>query len=47
MRWPGYPRYRDVSALFSVVYNAVLFALQAMRIESPASSALAAVSLRV
>jgi hypothetical protein len=20
MRWPGYPRYRDVSALFSVVY---------------------------
>ena len=34
MRWPGYPRYRDVSALFSVVYNAVLIALQAMRIET-------------
>ena len=34
MRWPGYPRYRDVSALFSVVYSAVLFALQAMRIET-------------
>ena len=34
MRWPGYPRYRDVSALFSVVYNAVLFAPQAMRIET-------------
>jgi hypothetical protein len=34
MRWPGYPRYRDVSALFSVVYSAVLFAMQAMRIET-------------
>jgi hypothetical protein len=33
MRWPGYPRYRDVSALFSVVYSAVLFAMQAMRIK--------------
>jgi hypothetical protein len=34
MRWPGYPRCRDVSALFSVVYSAVLFAMQAMRIET-------------
>ena len=35
MRWPGYPRYRDVSALFSVVYSALLFAMQqAMTIET-------------
>jgi hypothetical protein len=35
MRWPGYPRYRDASALFSVVYQgAVLFAVRAMRIET-------------
>jgi hypothetical protein len=35
MRWPGYPRYRDASALFSVVYQgAVLFAMRAMRIET-------------
>jgi hypothetical protein len=30
MRWPGYPRYRDASALFSIVHAAVPFAMQAM-----------------
>jgi hypothetical protein len=30
VRWPGYPRYRDASALLSIVYTVVLFAKQAM-----------------
>jgi hypothetical protein len=46
MRWPGYPRCREVSALFSVVYSAVLFAMQAVRIETQPAQ-LAPVSLRV
>jgi hypothetical protein len=39
LRWPGYPRCRDVSALFSVVYSAVLFAMQSGEDRNPASAA--------